>query len=63
MINSVNQYPLSQLLDPDTTQVYEIPKYQRDYTWATWQWEDLFDDLTENTAGYFLGSIICIDAS
>lgn len=63
MINSVNQYPLSQLLDPDTTQVYEIPKYQRDYTWATWQWEDLFDDLTENAAGYFLGSIICIDAS
>lgn len=63
MINKVNMYPVATLLNSDANQVFLIPKYQREYTWATWQWEDLFDDLTENEQGYFLGSIICINTT
>lgn len=31
---SVNKYPISQILDPESKAVYEIPKYQREYTWG-----------------------------
>lgn len=64
-INSinVNKYPISQLFDPDSKTIFEIPKYQREYVWGTWQWTALYDDLSENAEGYFLGSIICINAS
>lgn len=57
----VNKYPISQILDPESKAVYEIPKYQREYTWSLKQWEALFDDLMEHGEGYFLGSIICIN--
>jgi hypothetical protein len=62
-IKSVNQYPISQLFDTDGKMVFEIPKYQREYTWGSYQWENLFDDLLDNQVGYFLGTIICIDTS
>lgn len=62
-IKSVNQYPISQLFDTDGKIVFEIPKYQREYTWGSYQWENLFDDLLDNQPGYFLGTIICIDTS
>lgn len=39
---------------------YVIPPYQREYAWTKNQWDTLFDDLTENDEGYFLGSLICI---
>ena len=60
---SVNKYPISQILDPESKAVYEIPKYQREYTWGPKQWEALFDDLMEHGDGYFLGSIICINTT
>ncbi|MBQ3683266.1 MAG: DUF262 domain-containing protein [Succinimonas sp.] len=60
---NVNKYPLSQIFDPDTRHIFEIPKYQRAYTWGKNNWEQLFDDLVENDLGYFLGSIICIDTA
>jgi len=63
MIKSVNNYPISQLFDIELDIVYVIPKYQREYTWSKTQWENLFDDILENDAGYFLGSIICINQS
>ena len=61
-INSinVNKYPISQLLDPDSKTIFEIPKYQREYVWGIGQLSQLYDDLMENDCGYFLGSIICI---
>ena len=61
MIKSVNNYPVSQLFDIEASVVYAIPRYQREYTWSTTQWETLFDDVQENDPGYFLGSIICIN--
>lgn len=63
MIRSVSHYPLSQLLDTDRPLIYRIPPYQREYSWGKLQWEALFDDLTENEPGYFLGSIICVNQS
>ena len=61
MIKSVYNYPISQLFDIEASVVYEVPRYQREYTWSKEQWENLFDDLIENELGYFLGSIICIN--
>ena len=63
MIKSVNNYPVSQLFDIEAQVVYVIPRYQREYTWGKYQWENLFDDMLENNPGYFLGSIICINQS
>ena len=42
--------------------VYKIPKYQREYTGGIKKWESLFNDVTENGFGYFLGSYICVKA-
>ncbi len=63
MIKSVNNYPISQIFDIEANVVYNVPKYQREYTWGKPQWESLFDDVSYNEAGYFLGSIICINHS
>lgn len=60
---NVNKNPISQVFDPDSKVVFEIPKYQREYTWGSREWEALFDDLIENDDGYFLGSIICINSA
>ncbi len=60
---NVNKYPISQMFDPESKVVFEIPKYQREYTWGSREWEALFDDITENDDGYFLGSIICINSA
>lgn len=62
-INSidVSKLSVSQVFDPESKAIFEIPKYQREYTWGTREWEALFDDLYDNDEGYFLGSIICIN--
>jgi hypothetical protein len=61
MIKSVFNYPISQLFEDNAKIVYQIPRYQRPYTWNKKHWEDLFDDILDNDPGYFLGSIICIN--
>lgn len=63
MIKSVYNYPVSTLLDIESGVIYSIPRYQREYTWTRAQWDALFDDLLDNEAHYFLGSIICINQS
>ena len=60
---NVNKYPVSQVFDPESKVIFEIPKYQREYPWGTREWKALFDDLVENDFGYFLGSIICINSA
>jgi hypothetical protein len=62
-INHVNQYPVSVVFSAENKMMFEIPKCQREYTWGSRHWEDLFDDLADNNVGYFLGTIICIDIS
>lgn len=61
MINSAKDYPISQIFDIETKVVYQIPRYQREYSWSRPQWENLIDDILENAPGYYLGSIICIN--
>jgi len=39
---------------------YHVPKYQREYTWGRREWEQMFDDIKDNHAGYFMGSVICV---
>ena len=63
MIKSVNNYPVSTLLDIEASVVYAIPRYQPEYKWGKGSWDNLFDDLLENDRSYFLGSIICINQS
>lgn len=63
MIKSVFNYSISQIFDIDSSVVYAIPRYQREYTWNKNQWETLFDDIQENDKGYFFGSIICINTT
>jgi len=44
-----------------TLEHYHVPKYQREYTWGKWQWEKLIQDIDENDAGHYMGSIICVN--
>ena len=55
-----HKYPISQLLDPETKHVYEVPKYQREYVWYIKEWEAFFDDLYENENGYYLASVFIL---
>ena len=61
MIKSANTLPISTIFNIASDDVYNIPRYQRKYTWEKKNWEYLFDDLADNGPGYFLGSIICIN--
>lgn len=63
MIKSVNKTPLYDLLSPDNKVVYDIPPYQREYSWGKEQWDALFDDLLQEEAGdsHFMGTIICVN--
>ena len=63
MINSAHKYDISEILSPDSNVRYQIPKYQRKYTWSKGEWDDLFNDICHNPRGHFLGSIICINQS
>lgn len=60
MIQTVNKYHIYEILSPDGNFYYTIPKYQREYTWSYREWEALYNDISENSDEYFIGSIICI---
>jgi uncharacterized protein with ParB-like and HNH nuclease domain len=63
MIKSAAPDALHKLLSGDSNITYEIPAYQREYSWGKDQWDALFDDLVEEGAssGHFLGTIICVN--
>lgn len=54
---------MHELLSSENNVVYEIPAYQREYSWGKEQWDALFDDLLEDNMGHFLGTIICVNQS
>lgn len=65
MITETSQKTVKSLFTTDdkgNSYKYIIPPYQREYSWKEEQWESLFNDIYENEAGYFLGSIICISS-
>lgn len=61
MIKSANQYPVHTLFSHEGNVLYQIPPYQREYSWYKAQWEDLFEDLIEADGAHFLGTIITLD--
>lgn len=61
MIKTVGQTTIADIFSINSDRVYRIPKYQREYTWGVNEWNALFNDVTENDFGYFLGSYICVN--
>lgn len=57
--------PFTKLINVDqgAREHFHVPKYQREYTWRKWQWEQLLNDIEDNAPGYFMGSIICVHDS
>lgn len=64
MIKDVKNMSIKKVFDTseanNKTLIYQIPAYQREYSWSKADWENLFDDLYNNDENYFLGTIICI---
>lgn len=58
-----NDMPFTKLINVDqgAREHFHVPKYQREYTWKKWQWEQLLNDIEDNDPGYFMGSIICVN--
>lgn len=63
MINSVEDPTVAIILSTDMLKIYDIPRYQREYTWNQRDWANLYDDITQNDAGYFLGSFIVVNGT
>lgn len=63
MINNVEDPPVANILSTDMLKIYDIPRYQREYTWNQRDWANLYDDITQNDAGYFLGSFIVVNGT
>jgi hypothetical protein len=55
--------PFTKLINVDqgAREHFHVPKYQREYTWKKWQWDQLLNDIEDNDPGYFMGSIICVN--
>lgn len=51
---------ISQILSKDDNSEFVIPSFQRAYSWEKKNWDNLFDDIIENEAGYFIGSMIML---
>ena len=62
MIKTVSQTTIADVFSITSDKIYKIPKYQREYTWGNKEWDALFNDVTENDFGYFLGSYICVNS-
>ena len=62
MIKSADNKCFVDLLNPNSQEnkIYQIPPYQRPYAWTKNNCEDLYTDIMENDAGYFVGSMITV---
>jgi len=63
MIKDAKPVSLKRVFSTDTRNFYNIPLYQRAYTWGLNEWNTLFNDIRDNDNGYFLGSIICVNTT
>lgn len=63
MINNVEDPTVANILSTEMLKIYDIPRYQREYTWNQRDWANLYDDITQNDAGYFLGSFIVVNGT
>jgi len=62
MIKEARDRQLAAIFSLDKEIYYEIPKYQREYSWGKKDCGILFDDIVGNDKGYFLGSIIYVSS-
>ena len=63
IITSASDYSVRVLFGTEQAAVtYVVPPYQREYAWGKEHYQQLLDDLEENSLGYFLGSIICVNS-
>ena len=60
MIRNTNPKSISQIFPNNIDIIYNIPKYQRKYTWWQQEWDLLFNDVIENEEWYFLWSTILV---
>lgn len=65
LITSADDQYLHELLNADSQVVFVVPPYQREYSWAKQQWDELYTDIVDEPAedGHFLGTIICVNQS
>lgn len=42
---------------------YHIPRFQREYVWAKYNWSKLLEDIYDNDPGHYMGSVICVHDS
>lgn len=61
MIKSAQEYSIHSLFDPEAKITYNVPKYQREYSWKESNWEDLFSDLEDEGQEHFLGTILVVN--
>jgi len=61
MIQKAGQKKILELYSHDDPKLFFIPRYQREYVWGKWNWEQFFDDIADANIGHFLGSIIYIN--
>lgn len=48
MIKNVSDPSVASILSTDALKVYNIPRYQREYTWGQQDWASLYDDVFGN---------------
>lgn len=63
MIKKTDKMIIADIFKADMDITYNIPRYQRQYTWGKNDWEAIFNDVMDNEEGYFLGSYICVNNS
>ncbi len=63
MIKKTDKMIIADIFKADMDITYNIPRYQRQYTWGKNDWEAIFNDVIDNEEGYFLGSYICVNNS
>ena len=51
LINDVIKPTIGELFSTDSPLMFNVPRYQREYTWAKRDWENLFDDISDNDKG------------
>lgn len=63
LISDVDDMPVEKVLDGDLPAHFVVPKYQRAYVWAQWNWDALFDDLVDENSphGHFLGTYLAVN--
>ena len=50
--------PISEIYSIEGRDTYKIPLYQRNYSWSTENIEELFNDINNESNGYYIGNLL-----